>query len=134
MKKKVKALALGTGYAESASWSQLFLYHEKGFDSIQEALMSVREALIDLNTEELVEQTLHDIIHGTYQTHGEFWECISERGWFCGVAWNGEYMNKTPVVCVDNAPEMVSTSPLFNKTTIFTTTIPKGISLLMENK
>lgn len=39
---RVHALALGTGYVETASWSHMILVHQKGFDTVQEALESLR--------------------------------------------------------------------------------------------
>lgn len=50
--KKVHSLALGTGYAETASWSHLLLYHPAGFDCIQDALVSIHNALKTLIHEE----------------------------------------------------------------------------------
>lgn len=140
---KVQALALGTGYAESSSWSQLFLYHEEGFDSVQEAVIDIREALLELikieqtdarrsvesikksrgkdaedigrryiqdmedflaaTPEEALEPVMYEIIHGTFQDHGEFWEVMSDRGWSVGNAWTCKVMNTLPTVCIDNA-------------------------------
>lgn len=169
---KVQALALGTGYAESASWSQLFLYHETGFDSVQEAMMDIREALIGMikqeqedakhsiasirrirgskevpytdsyiqgcedfiaaTPEEALEPVLHEIIHGTYQDHGEFWEWMAGRGWDIGNAWSGEHMNTCPTVCVDSAPEAVVECVNWDEEFRLFNDPPKGIRLLKK--
>ena len=51
--KKVHFLALGTGYAEDASWAHLLLAHHIGFTCVQDALINVNSALIALISGEI---------------------------------------------------------------------------------
>lgn len=173
---KVRNLALNTGYAESSSWSQLFLTHPKGFDSVQEALINIRQALLEMikqeqedarcsvesirkmrkpdadpkdfsgryladmddflaaTPEEAVEPTLHDIIHGTFQDHGDFWEFMAQRGWLVGNAWNTPYLGKYPTVLVDSAPEAVAECENWDSEFRLFEQVPKGIRLLKKGK
>lgn len=172
---KARAFLLGTGYAESSSYSQLILIHPKGFDSVQEAMIDIRHALIDMikqeqeddkrsaelikkmrgdnkgdpyanaylesvegflaqKPEDLVETVLHDIIHGDFQVHGEFWEFMSGRGWLVGNAWFMDYINKYPFIMVDRAPEAVAECEKWDEGYRLFEDVPKGIKLLRKKQ
>lgn len=117
---KVKALALGTGYAESASWAQLVVYHPKGFDSVQEALEDIRLAVVQTyNTESRtfanskpvsildITYIVRSIVLGTLQDYGSFWEALEDRGWQ-PYAWDQIRKNRTHILDVNNAEELIA--------------------------
>lgn len=116
---KVRALALGTGFAEDASWSNLLLIHVHGFDTVQEALESVARAIESyLYNEKLnldVDTVLFEVIRGDYQDHGWLWEYFAHEGWDSGL-WT---MNRRySWVMVDRAPEMVAASKSWGTKTV----------------
>jgi hypothetical protein len=98
-KAKIRALILNTGYVESASLADVFVYKDDGhsFDNPEEGLRQLMEDLInfekaefeqysktlemtapDVSSAEYLEKIAHDFIHGSMQTHGQF---LNDYGW-----------------------------------------------------
>ncbi len=149
--KKVYSLALGTGYAEDASWSNMIIVHRRGFNCIQDALVNLNELVIRLcadeivqscehkemmnrwaadagnppkypvvdvpRPEELVEETVREIIHGTFQDHGDFWELLGDE-WASGSLWTSASVARHGMCFIDRAPELIAAAPSWGDTKV----------------
>jgi hypothetical protein len=118
---KIKALALGTGYAETSSWSQWFLVHRKGFPTLDAALSSLRECVAAYIEDEraqypklcdglTVRSVIYEVIHGSMQDHGPLWEFLAKAGWDSTPQWHNFKIGK--VTLVERADEEVAGTAL----------------------
>lgn len=111
----VRVLALGTGYVESASWSQWIVSHDRGFRTAEKALLSIKGAVLAYIEEEgggdstwgTVQNVIYEVIHGTLQDHGMLWEHMAVAGWNCTPTW-GTLKNVERVLMVDSADKLIS--------------------------
>ena len=122
---KARMFSFGLGYVEDASLSKMFVRHEVGFSTVEEALESFGQVLLSLLEEEdrrhkknFVEFCPHckkplsttkapevdqlidlfrDIYHGTNDSVGLFWDAFESAGWWL-----------TPVVDYKSLSDLVS--------------------------
>lgn len=111
--RKVDSLILYTGYAEVQSWSGLLLSHEKGFPSVQEALMNLRELTLSALQESSgsVSDWWENAIHGDPQT-SDVWGKIVEESLWTTYTSDFRWENRVEVAC---APELISNSNEWDK-------------------
>lgn len=115
--KKVHVLSLGTGYAETASWAQVFIANVKGFDTVQHALARLGHIFVEAIEEEIgpnreifLSKEIKNLIHGNFQYLGGFWEMASNDGWYVGNAWwhcIEPLIVKHGVCVIDNANNLI---------------------------
>jgi hypothetical protein len=126
---KVHTLALGTGYAEDASWASLLLTHEDGFDTVQDALINLRQhflqhlldhqgyggAKVHINcatckcsvegpTDDDIEIFVHDFIHGDLQFGSEMYERLTDDVWHT-IGMSG--FDPKNMVLLDRSPQLI---------------------------
>ena len=137
---KCRGLALGTGYAEDASWSQLILVHPKGFKTVQDALIDVKAAFEEIvdeagiridDIEDLsVEEVVRTVIRGDYQDYGDLWEKLTDRGWLVGMQWNYDKMDSVKFVGVDRADQLIADAENLTEEAEYLIACPKKIKVL----